>query len=354
MKIKNLQHYNSLYLSSSSMGGAQIFNSYCGFDKHRVVPLSLSHGVDFGHCCGPMDINNNEPIHWSYNEEIHEQSRLVKPSILAPHPWTMYTARKTTPEGMGVLVIGPPPGPENDQALYELIKNDINDDWSILIKVRGNYAPSMVFWREKGLMPITAGGQDEHFYCRLYELLSGYKTILGCTFSSALVFSAAIGKEIQIIKNYAYRAYDIEGFETILNFESEKARSIVRSFINQNQIEIKRVSRQLLGFDLQNNKDEIIRELETQITSLKSPLFLPGGHTLTTKPKALLALALRKPGILKFDLEALAKKFNPKVCEVTMNEFSFWEDGPNAENFSITPTKYIKGKTEPGSAVVSY
>jgi hypothetical protein len=354
MKIKELQRYSSLYLSSNSMGGAQIFNSYFGFDKHRVVPLSVSHGVDFGQCCGPMDIYNCEPIHWSCNEEIYEQSRLVKPSILAPHPWIMYTARKTTPEGMGVLVIGPPPGPENDQALYELIKNDINDDWSILIKKRGNYAPSMVFWREKGLLPITAGGQDEHFYYRLYELLAGYKTILGCTFSSALVFSAAIGKEIQIIKNYTYRAYDIEGIETILNLESKKAKSIVGSFINQNQMEIQSVSGQLLGFDLQNNKDDIIHELETQITSLKSPLFLPDAHTLVTKPKVLLALALRKPGILKFDLKTLAKKFNPKVCEVTMNEFSIWENGPTAENFSITPTKYIKGKTEPGSAVVSY
>jgi len=356
MNLKDLQRYKSLYRLAAGMGAGRIFNQYFGFDEHRVVPLSVSHGIDFGHCFGPMDVNNIEPIHWSYNEKIYEQAVRVKPSLLAPHPWTMLVANKDIPEGQGVLVIGPPPGLENDQALYELIKHDIRDDWSILVKQRGDHEKSMAFWREKGVGPVTAGGSDSDFYGRLYNLLSGYKTICGCTFSSALIFAASIGKRVDLVEGYWHRTYEVAEYASTANWESNQSKSVVKSFLSGNQQVIQNVSRALLGFHLCGNRPDQRAEFGMLIKGLHSPFHPSNEPSLVMKARLALALAFDKPGLLSLDMKAMQSRFfrNRKIVEMKINEFEAFANSPTPDNLMLTPTPYIKGRTEPGAAVIGY
>ena len=354
MKITELQRYKMLYKSANSMGASQIFNRYLNVNENRVVPLSVSHGVDFGNFCDPIDIYSIEPIHWSYNEQIHKESIKIKPSLLAPHPWAMNIDDKNISEGNGVLLIGPPPGKVNDQRLYELIKNDIRDNWSILVKKRGNYEPSMSFWKSKGVNPITAGGYDGDFYNRLYNVLSEYKVVVGCTFSSALIFAASINKKIEIIEDYEYRVYDVANREKLVDYNSTQAKSVVNFFLNRNQSEIKRISKELLGINLHQGKLSILSSLEDTIDSLRSAFYIQGSNNVPIKYKALLALFLKKPGLIKFNLQDAIKRIKKKeIVGIEIDEFSVWSCGPNRANYTITTAPYVKGKTEPGSAVIS-
>src|SRR5690606_239852 len=120
-----LRPYARLYRSAPRMGAATLFRQFFGLPDDAVVPLSVAHGVDFGHCHRPLDVTYVEPIHWSCNPAMHQAAADCKPSLLLPHPWTMHVAQREIGTGRGVLLIGPPPSPENDAALLELIRNDI-------------------------------------------------------------------------------------------------------------------------------------------------------------------------------------------------------------------------------------
>src|SRR5207253_1753467 len=103
------------------------------------IPLSLSHGVDCAQYRNALDVEAIEPLHWSHNRDIHETALKVKPSVMAPHPWAIVTHGKKHEQGRGVLLIGPPPSPTNDENLYEIVKDQSSSDWTVLVKARGEY-----------------------------------------------------------------------------------------------------------------------------------------------------------------------------------------------------------------------
>ena len=355
VKQLDLRPYSKLYFSSRYMGAATLFRRFYGLPEDTVIPLSVAHGVDFGHCHLPMDVTSVEPIHWSCNPFMLQAARQYKPSILVPHPWVMHLGGRDQFTGTGVLVIGPPPSPENDSALHALIKNDIRDDWAILVKARGAYQASMRFWETVGLRPLTASGPDNTFYSRLADLLGRFDTIVGCTFSSALVFAASIGKRVRLLHGYSYRAYENAGYETEVNLASERARAVVRTFAEEHHSVNQDLSRQLLGFDQVTRNGATVRELRSLVSGLKRPFWNDPSLRIPYRIRESAAMALGKPKILRAGLRTYVEHVRrANICIMRINEFDLWLNGKNADNFSLTPTPYVRGVTEPGIAPGGY
>ena len=337
------------------MGAADLFRRFYGLTPDAVVPMSVAHGVDFGHCHNPLDVNSAEPIHWSCNSIMHQSASVFKPSILLPHPWVMHSQDMPVPHGKGVLVIGPPPSPANDAALYELIRKDVRSDWSILVKARGAYQGSMQYWAERGLKPLTASGPDSNFYNRLFNLLSQYETIVGCTFSSALLFAASLGKHIELVQGFTYRAYQPGDFEAEFNLYSSRARSVVQTFLKRDQSFIQDLSRELLGFEQGRDKLKTLREFQAEIANLRRPFWNDPRLGLPYALREVVAMRLGKPRILTASLVTYMQHFKrSNTCILTMNELDVWSNGKNTGNYSLEPALQIPGITEPGLAPDGY
>lgn len=349
MTEAELRPYDKLYFSSRYMGVADIFRGFYGLSTNTIVPMSVAHGVDYGQSHNPLDVDSIEPIHWSCNSFMHDSASVLKPSILLPHPWVMSSEDMHVPHGKGVLVIGPPPSPVNDAALYELIRKDVRSDWSILVKARGAYQGSMRYWAERGLKPLTASGPDSKFYNRLFNLLSQYETIVGCTFSSALVFAASIGKNIELVQGFTYRAYQPGDYEAEINLYSSRASSVVQTFFKRDQSFIQDLSRELLGFEQGRDKLKTLREFQEAIAHLRRPFWNDRRLGIPYALRELVAMRLCKPRILKASLGTYIQHFKrANTCIITMNELDVWLNGKNARNFSLTPVKHISGITDPG------
>ncbi|WP_377347483.1 hypothetical protein [Pistricoccus aurantiacus] len=336
------------------MGSADLFRNFVGEIQDFPVALSISHGVDFGHCFGVMDIDNIEPIHWSCNQEIHDKASKIKPSIIAPHPWAILAGQGLPEAGRGTLVIGPPPGPENDERLYNLIKDRLIDDVSILIKVRGNYQNSMDFWKSKGITPVTAGGRDEDFYVRLYKLLSKYRAVVGVTFSSALIFAASIGKEVSLINGYCYRFYDVGNYKEKVNFSSSSARRVVKNFLDGSFSDKTELSRYLLGFSYLNESIKIKNHYLEVLNSLKEPFFSNKSYKAINFFKINFAIFSGRHGLIKKNMIELLFHFKSKdISLVELCEICAWTSEIST-SIKIKKVQWKKGVTVPGYAVVQY
>jgi hypothetical protein len=350
-----LRPYDKLYFNPRYMGAADLFRRFYGLTPDTIVPLSVSHGVDYGQSHNPLDVDSIEPVHWSCNSFMHQSASVLKPSILLPHPWFMNNQDMPVPHGKGVLVIGPPPSPANDAALYELIRKDVRSDWSILVKARGAYQGSMRYWAERGLKPLTASGPDSNFYQRLFNLLSQYETIIGCTFSSALVFAASIGKQIELVQGFTLTAYQPSDMEAEINLHSSRASSVVKTFLKRDQSFIQDLSRELLGFEQARDKMKNMREFQDVIAQLRRPFWNDRRLGLPYALREVVAMRLGKPRILKASLVNYIQHFKrTNTCIVTMNELDIWLNGKNATNFSLKPIKHLPGITEHGIAPMGY
>lgn len=355
MKPEALTKYERLYTNSRYMGATVILRKFLGLAGDAPVPLSLSHGVDFGHCHHPMDVDAIEPIHWSCNSTIHDVAVKSKASIMAPHPWAITVHGRTRQAGRGVLVIGPPPSPENDQRLYELIKNDVRPDWAILVKARGHHEGSSEFWRTRGVKATTAGGPDDGFYERLYEIVANHRTVVGCTFSSALVFAASIEREVVLLRNYFYEAYEPANYEDEVNFKSERARSFVGRFASGDRQSRATESQSLLGFGMLDEQERIRGNLLEAIHSLRRPFHANPLSPIPYRLAEFLALRLGKPGILRHSpREVLSVLRRRNVSVMRINDIDVWINGKSSRNFQLSPSAFKKGATVPGLAPRGY
>lgn len=106
--FEKFNQFSRIYKSAPQMGAGKILNSALNLPAVSAVPLSLSHGVDFGHCFQPLDINLIEPIHWSYNHNIHQEALHLKPSVCLPHPWLLIQNKNKIPLKNKILAISPP------------------------------------------------------------------------------------------------------------------------------------------------------------------------------------------------------------------------------------------------------
>lgn len=346
----------TLFSNAEYMGAADAMRRFLGLAPGAPVPLSVSHGVDFGHCHHPMDVDSIEPIHWSCNPAMLQRSRKVKPSILAPHPWAMLhgPATRSAPP-RGELLIGPPPSPGNDQRLYEKVANRAGTDCTVLVKARGAFEQSIAFWQSKGFKTCTARGPDGSFYERLSALLGSHRRVIGCTFSSALVFAASIGCEVELITDYFYEVYEPGQYEDEVDLSSSAARETVRIFAAGNHAMTTEFARALLGFEQLGRRAEIHDALNLELAALPRMFHVNARNPFPYPVAAAGAFALRKPGLLRYSLKQAVESVRRKnMCVMRMNDIDVWLSGKRSENFRLTPIPFIQGVTIPGLAPDGY
>jgi hypothetical protein len=355
MTPERLARYQRLYASPRYMGAGNLLRRFLDLPADAPIPLSVAHGVDLGHCHRPMDVDSIEPIHWSYNRVLHEEARQVKPSILAPHPWAILAHGKPAVSGRGVIVIGPPPSPENDHRLYDLIKDDLREDWSILVKARGNYRGSLDFWQSKGVKPITAHGPDDTFYERLYGILSSYRTVVGCTFSSALPFAASIGCEVVIVRNYVYDVYEPVRYEEEVNFASPRTRALISCIASDDPAQKTSECRTLLGFDMLDQQERIRNDLREAMRALERPFHKNPHNPLPYKISEVLAMRLGKQGALRYSpRDVLDLVRSQEIIVMRISDIDVWLNGKDGQNYQQLPTSTREKVAIPGCSPRGY
>jgi hypothetical protein len=355
MNPSHLIRYQPLYRASQYMGAARILRQFLGLAEDAPIPLTLSHGVDCAQYKNALEVESVEPLHWSYNRNIHETASRVKPSVMAPHAWAIVVNGKQSGTGSGVLLIGPPPSPENDERLYMLIANERLANWTVLVKARGEYEGSVRYWSNRGLRTITGGRPDDSFHERLFMMLSGFETVVGCSFSSALLFAASIGKQVILLRNYAWETYDASNFLSQIWLESPRARKIVRVFADGSAQEKTDAARELLGFDMLGRPGVVREALDAAIHSLKRPFHHHPDNPIPYRIREFLTIAFGKPGFLRYSsAELLAMMSRQQVGILRMNDIDAWLNGRNESNCSLTPVRFRKGVTQPGWAPRGY
>lgn len=353
MDFHRLARYRSLYKRSTRMGADRIFNRFLGLPEDQIVPLSISHGVDFGHMQEPMDIQGAEPIHWAYNESIYWRSIRSKPTIRAPHPWLMLASYQDPGPSTGTIVVAAPPSPENDEALLPIL-HETKGDFTVLVKARGNYKPSMTFWKNHGITAVTAGSEGPSFYHNLYTIISGADRVIGCTMSSALVFAAAIGKPISTFEDYTHHTYMLN-FDNY-NFQRGPVRDAVMALIDNSARKATRFAQELLGAPYLDSSETIRNNYLREIAEAKDPVFFRNKHNQIAK--YLLAEAGRLTGRVGAvnNLRAGIRESlrGREVYAVRINEIAAWKTGDLARCANGEHVKYAKGITEAGNAVNPY
>lgn len=358
MKPEGLLPYARLYRRghTAASGAADLFNAWAGLPAGGIVPLSLSHGVDFGHCRQPQDIGNVEPIHWCYNERIHARAAPLKPALLAPHPWILLIRSAPVARGAGTLVVGPPPGPANDRGMLDLLRRHAPGPATILVKQSGQHEASRRFWRDRGYEVTGVAPRGGALYASLFALLARFETVIGFTFSSALVFAAALGRDARLLPGYRYRSYFPSDYFGIVDFTAPAAREVVATFRSADAARKAACAGQLLGADLAVTGAEARQQLAARIGELGFALHgLRGAPAWCKSALFRLAAALDAPALARLDRETLEKLAGRReVLDLEIDETAMWAEGPGAASLVARTRRYVAGETEPGTAVERY
>lgn len=355
MRQDELKRYEPLYIYGSYFGAADILRRYLNVGSDFVVPLGLPHGVDFGQVPPCLDLVAPEPIHWAHNERLYRAALPFKPALRVPHPFLLAGWMSPSPEGEGTLIVGPPPGPENDQALYDLIRKRGLEGSTILIKPKSGHRISTRFWEDRGFGTATIAAGGTPTYDNLLDVLSRFRRIVGCTFSSALIFGAALGREVELLRGYRYRAYDVANFADFFGFDSEPARNFVRTFA-EGPSTATAVSRELLGEGLEASPDQLRAAIDEAIERLNEPVNFASAYPRPLRRLiSYVAAKVGRPGLVTRPLKGvLWGADRRRICIQEIDEISIWLDGRNTENTRLTVVPYRAGVTVPGNAVESY
>lgn len=355
MEIKKLRRYSNLYRSARYLGADAIFKKFLDLHEDDVVPVSIAHGVDLGHCYEPMDIFSPEPIHWSCNSAMHARANRIKPSLQLPHPWVIRTGNLNVPKGRGTLLIGPPPGPANDSALHSIAKGDADSEWSVLIKPRGNIRGSVNFWRQMNITPVSLDTGETDYFLELAKLIGGYRRVVSGTFSSVLIFAAALGRDIGILPGFVYKTFERANYEDEVNLNSSETQALAKIFTSGRQAEIQESARRILGYDLAANRIKIATAYREVLHQLQKPLWDDPSLLLPFRLRAGMALVLKKPGMANVSWKSIANRLSRnEVAIMTMSEFDLWRNGKSDKNFRLERVRYVPGLTVPGMAAEGY
>ena len=195
---------------------------------------------------------------------------------------------------------------------------------------------------------VSAGPGDEGFYLRLHETLSRFDRIIGCNVSSALFFAASIGKPLEVITDYEFRAYQRPDFLEFVNFRSSKSKEIVRILVHGDDDLRYRVTRDLLGFSLLSEEEQCRSEFIDALGEVTS-YFYPPRPRLISRLLGNLALYSGRPGFVNVSLNAIFSEiFDRRMYEMKVNDISLWLDGPNDENLSLKLVRPKGGMTVGG------
>lgn len=357
MRLQNnirvdLQKYSSYYKNSTYLGASILLKKFLDIDPDALIPASVSHGVDYYHCHYAQDIDSIEPIHWSCTGDIEQ----LKPTFFAPHPWAInINLSNKAPNGKGTLLIGAAPSIENDKNLFQLLKKHSLQNFDILIKPKGNYLDSFKFWEKKGIRCFTAGAADNLFYHRLASIISEYENIICPELTSALFFSASIGKNIIIIPEFKRKVYENMNLLDEWDISSQKATNVVNTILSGKKNEIADLSQFLLGFDYLNNSARIRKDIFELLSQISRPFNEYQNNKIPYCIREFLALSLDKPRIMKMDYKdyfhLIAKGH---VGILTICDFDLRSNGKDIKNFNLERIKFVPGTTEPGFGYPQY
>lgn len=307
---RHLLPYQHLYTSSPV--SKSILKQYYDLPEDQVIPLSISHGIDFNHERFAQDVTNAEPIHWCYNMDILRRSTQIKKSMTLPHPWMMLHTLKGEPkvkENGKILVIGPPPSTYNDEnLLHSLAASNIKAD-AILVKERGDKETkrSNIFWANQKVATVSAGGADNLHYHRLMDLLLEYEFVVSPFLSSVTILASALNSKILVLNNYEYCTYGIERLDFKSMYSAPTLRDVVLSYVEigtkPDSIEI---AAELLGKKFLYEYDACRKKLLNNINSLKEPLYVNSadGNRVTTHVLSSIARFSGRSGFLQYGLTA--------------------------------------------------
>lgn len=350
-----LRRFAPLYQTARYLAADQVLRRHLGLDADCVLPVGLSHGVDFGQMFGIMDAHGVEPLYWAYNTELLKRAEAVKPAVGLPHPFLFAARDIRAVESRGRLVVGPPPGPEHDRELCEILRDE-SAATTILVKRKRNHERSTAFWRDHGFETTTLADAGAPTYDNMARLFSRFETVAGSTFSSALFFAAALGKPVDLIRGLRCRAWEVPGIEEVFDFKSARARDVGRIMAGGDHQAKIDLSRRLLGEDLEKTPEAMKGHLEAAIAALKEPLhFAPGYPPLLRKLVSAAALRLNKPGLIMrrpSDLAVLLRK--REIVLQDLDDVALWVEGCTDDNPRLSLHPYVRGRTVPGDAVEAY
>lgn len=354
MRQQQLRRYAPLYTNARYLDADAVLRRHLGLDADYVLPLGLSHGVDFGQMYGIMDAEGVEPLYWAYNPGLLKQAAAIKPAVGLPHPLLLSGPDLGAGSGRGRLVIGPPPGPRHDLELLEVLRGET--ETTILIKPKRNYERSVAFWRDNGFETATLADGGPPTYDGMARLFSRYETVAASTFSSALFFAAALGKPVDVIRGLRCRAWEVPGIESVFNFESAQARDVGRAMAGSDYRAKIDLSRRLLGAEFERPPASMKADLEAAIEALRAPVhFAPGYPKPVRAMLAALAVRLNKPGLITRRPRELAKLLGrSEIILQELDDVSLWIDGRTADNPRLDRQAHVRGRTIPGDAVESY
>lgn len=338
----NLRRFASLY--SSGKPAASAFRGYLSLPADHVVPLSLSHGVDFGHEALPQNILGPEPIHWAYNEEIFERSRKVKPALRIPHPFMLLHGHKRVAgeKSQGSLLIGPPPSLTNDVRLSAALQRNGISATHVLLKARGQepFDASREYWLTQGLTPVTAGPADEGHLYRLGNILTSFESVVAPIFSSVIVFALAIGCRVIPVRSYAYCSYSPKIVDFSQFCSAPSVQVLGRLLEGGDQSEAVAYARSYLGQGFIQDADQVRAEFLRLISGSKSALFMPAyedSSRLTRRFMRGLAKFLNRADFLRYGVSnGITFKFlglrTHAVCK-EIDIFDAIKNGVSSSNF---------------------
>jgi hypothetical protein len=315
----------------------------------------LCHGVDFGGSRLPGDVHAIEPIYWACNADRHASALKIKSSVAIPHPFLLVAGDRVV-KGDDVLVVGPPPGKANDQRLLAELRKIGATDATILVKPRLGWQGSIEFWEAHGYRAVTLGDAPTLTYQNMVELFSGYGHVIGSTLSSAIVFAAALGSDVSLLRDYRFTAFDVVGSEEMFEPGPSAAREYARCLVGPDRRMKTSASRVILGEDLDWSPSVILQSIAGAIAQLASPFHFP--RTYPSLVRWLVqeaALWLDRPGLIARPLEdRLTRRPDDRVGLLEMNDVDFWLNGKTSTNYSFDPVPYIAGRTVPGNAPDPY
>ena len=356
MNQSDLRRFAPLYHYARYFGADRILRRYVGLPDDYVIPLGLAHGVDLGLVSPCQDVLSAEPIHWAHNERVYRAALTVKAAVKLPHPVLLAIAGKPRRLGKGTLVVGPPPGPVNDQRLLDILGLANRADTTILVKPKRHFERSIQFWQGKGFNAVTLADRGEPSYDRIVELFSDYDRIVGCTFSSAIVFGAAMGMDVELLKDFYCRTYETTEVAQCYSSRWDLAAEIVRPFANSNRAETTAVANQLLGSELLFEPAEIRALLDLSIKELTEPVHFHAAYRPTMRRLvAEIAALTNQPGLLQYRLpELLRRRYRQYVYEHEANEVDAFLNGASDANLQLKKIRYVPGRTIPGDAIEPY
>lgn len=360
MREEALRRYAPLYFNARYFGADKTLRRHLGLDDDAVIPLGLPHGVDFGHVRPCQDLHTVEPIHWAHNRRIAAVAATYKPTIAIPHPFLLAVQAAPHSGGPGrTLVVGPPPSPENDRRLLRLLDISRAGDTTILVKPKTGYTQSIAFWRGHGFLTATLPDFGPPSYEAVAAALCGYDRVVGCTFSSLLVFAAAAGMAVELLLDYHYQCYDLVERGTrfeVVDWSSSVARAVVEVFASGDKPAVTALARDLLGSDLEFRPAVLRDQLAAAIDALDRPFHWMKPHSsLTRYAGGLAARWLRRPGVLRFaPLGTLQRRFSPQIWARDLNEFQAWQNGGTGGSIVEELRPFRRGVTVPGDAIDPY